>query len=164
MLTEGETPTTAPAKRVMSLRQPTLKMSKSHADPRSRILLTDSAEEIHQKIKLALTDSEPGINYDPSRRPGVSNLIEILGHVQGGDGNRSFAELGREHQSLSMRAFKGHVANTIAEHLKGIRERYLELTDSTPSYIDTVAEDGAKVARENADITLRSVKDALGLC
>ncbi|OJD17938.1 tryptophan-tRNA ligase [Emergomyces pasteurianus Ep9510] len=153
----------SPAKRVMSLKQPTLKMSKSHADPRSRILLTDSAEEIHQKIKLALTDSEAGISYDPSRRPGVSNLIEILGHVHGGDGSGSFAELAWEHQTLSMRAFKEHVADTVIAHLKGIREKYLELTDNTSGYIDTIAEDGAKAARENADITLGSVRDALGL-
>ncbi|EER40543.1 tryptophanyl-tRNA synthetase [Histoplasma capsulatum H143] len=129
-------------------------MSKSHNDPRSRILLTDSAEDIHQKIKLALTDSEPGISYDPSRRPGVSNLIEILSHVQGGDGSRSFIEMGREHQRLSMRAFKEHVASTITKHLREIRERYLELTNNTSGYIDSVAEDGAKIARDNADITL----------
>ncbi|OAX85579.1 tryptophan-tRNA ligase [Emergomyces africanus] len=153
----------SPAKRVMSLKQPTVKMSKSHADPRSRILLTDSAEEIHQKIKLALTDSEAGISYDPSRRPGVSNLIEILSHVHGRDGSRYCAELGREHQSLSMRAFKEHVAEAVTAHLKGIREKYLELTDDTSGYIDTIAEDGAEVARKNADITLRSVRDALGL-
>ncbi|KAG5288022.1 30S ribosomal protein S10 [Histoplasma ohiense] len=156
-------PLISPAKRVMSLKQPMLKMSKSHNDPRSRILLTDSAEDIHQKIKLALTDSEPGISYDPSRRPGVSNLIEILGHVQGGDGSRSFVEMGREHQRLSMRAFKEHVASTLTKHLKGIRERYLELTNNTSGYIDKVAEDGAKIARDNADITLSSVKNALGL-
>ncbi|EEQ85861.1 tryptophanyl-tRNA synthetase [Blastomyces dermatitidis ER-3] len=157
-------PLISPAKRVMSLKQPTLKMSKSHIDPRSRILLTDSAEEIHQKIKLALTDSEPGISYDRSKRPGVSNLIEILSHVQGGaGGSMAFAELGREHQHLSMRAFKEHVANSLTEHLKGIREKYLELTSNTSSYIDTIAEDGAKFARRNADITLKSVKDTLGL-
>ncbi|EDN09739.1 conserved hypothetical protein [Histoplasma mississippiense (nom. inval.)] len=152
-------PLISPAKRVMSLKQPMLKMSKSHNDPRSRILLTDSAEDIHQKIKLALTDSEPGISYDPSRRPGVSNLIEILGHVQGGDGSRSFVEMGREHQRLSMRAFKEHVASTLIKHLKGIRERYLELTNNTSGYIDKVAEDGAKIARDNADITLISLPE-----
>ncbi|KAL2376557.1 hypothetical protein RJZ90_007416 [Blastomyces dermatitidis] len=164
VLVHRKKPKIAPAKRVMSLKQPTLKMSKSHIDPRSRILLTDSAEEIHQKIKLALTDSEPGISYDRSKRPGVSNLIEILSHVQGGaGGSMAFAELGREHQHLSMRAFKEHVANSLTEHLKGIREKYLELTSNTSSYIDTIAEDGAKFARRNADITLKSVKDTLGL-
>ncbi|EEH22922.2 tryptophan-tRNA ligase [Paracoccidioides brasiliensis Pb03] len=153
----------SPAKRVMSLKQPTLKMSKSHSDPRSRILLTDSSEEIHLKIKLALTDSNQGISYDPINRPGVSNLIEILSHVQGRDGISSFEELGAEYQSFTMRAFKEHVAVAVVDHLNGIRQRYLELMNNKLSYLDTVAEDGAKSATENADTTLRTVKNALGL-
>ncbi|EEH35784.2 tryptophanyl-tRNA synthetase [Paracoccidioides lutzii Pb01] len=153
----------SPAKRVMSLKQPTLKMSKSHSDPRSRILLTDSSEEIHLKIKLALTDSHQEISYDPINRPGVSNLIEILSHVQGRDGISSFEELGAEYQSFTMRAFKEHVAVVVVDHLNGIRQRYLELMNNKLSYLDTVAEEGAKSATENADTTLRTVKNALGL-
>ncbi|ODH46092.1 tryptophan-tRNA ligase [Paracoccidioides brasiliensis] len=153
----------SPAKRVMSLKQPTLKMSKSHSDPRSRILLTDSSEEIYLKIKLALTDSNQGISYDPINRPGVSNLIEILSHVQGRDGISSFEELGAEYQSFTMRAFKERVAVAVVDHLNGIRQRYLELMNNKLSYLDTVAEDGAKSATENADTTLRTVKNALGL-
>ncbi|KAK2743078.1 Tryptophan--tRNA ligase, mitochondrial [Onygenales sp. PD_40] len=149
------------AKRVMSLKQPTLKMSKSHPDPRSRILLTDPAEEIQQKIKTALTDSEPGISYDPASRPGVSNLIEILSHVQ--KDRMSFTELAAEYQDTSLRAFKEHVAAAVAEHLRGIRERYFELMDATPGYLNSVAAEGALAANENANITLNAVKNATGL-
>merc|ERR1711939_634674 len=71
-------PALSPARRIMSLKRPTQKMSKSDADPKSRILITDTREEIHAKVKGAITDSEPGISFDPEKRPGVSNLIEIL--------------------------------------------------------------------------------------
>ncbi|KAH1767608.1 hypothetical protein KXX41_005796 [Aspergillus fumigatus] len=64
----------SPAKRVMSLKEPTLKMSKSHADRRSRIILTDSPAEISKKINAALTDSELTITYDPRDVPAVVSL------------------------------------------------------------------------------------------
>ena len=70
----------SPAKRIMSLTEPTTKMSKSHSNPESRILLTDSDSEIQSKIKSAVTDSDYSISYDPEKRPGISNLIDILYH------------------------------------------------------------------------------------
>merc|ERR1711939_99457 len=70
----------SPAKRVMSLTDPVKKMSKSDPNPKSRILLTDSNEVIRSKIKSAMTDSFDGISYEPERRPGVSNLLDIYYH------------------------------------------------------------------------------------
>ena len=70
----------APTKRVMSLKTPLTKMSKSDADPASRILLTDTASETSLKIKRAVTDSTNSITYDPSARPGVANLLRLLSH------------------------------------------------------------------------------------
>lgn len=151
----------SPAKRVMSLKEPTLKMSKSHPDERSRILLTDSSEEIHRKIKLALTDSEPKISYDPIRRPGVSNLIEILRHFE--DEEMSCEELALQFESTTMRSLKEHVASKVSHHLKEIREKYFALMEENTGYLDTVADSGARTARANADLTMKSVKAALGL-
>ena len=65
----------APARRIMSLKEPLLKMSKSHADPRSRILVNDDHQTISEKLRFALTDSMARISYDPINRPGVSNLL-----------------------------------------------------------------------------------------
>ncbi|KAL1999526.1 hypothetical protein VTN02DRAFT_4389 [Thermoascus thermophilus] len=152
----------SPAKRVMSLKEPNLKMSKSHSDDRSRILLTDSTEEIHKKIKLALTDSEPMISYDPIRRPGVSNLIEILRHFDETDG-KTCEELALQYKSTSMRSFKEHVASKIAQHLEEIREKYFTLVQGNAGYLDAVADHGARTARANADLTMKSVKAAVGL-
>ncbi|KAE8145544.1 tryptophanyl-tRNA synthetase [Aspergillus avenaceus] len=149
----------SPAKRVMSLKQPTLKMSKSHADHRSRILLTDSPDEIQKKVKVALTDSETNISYEPVRRPGVSNLLEILSHFDG----RSCEELAFEYKEASLRSLKEHLAGRVSGHLEGIRERYHSLMEDRANLLDGIAEQGAYVARANADVTMKQVREAMGL-
>ena len=143
----------------MSLKEPTSKMSKSHVDERSRILLTDTNDVIRKKIKQALTDSEPTITYDPVRRPGVSNLIEILGHIEG----IPCEEVVLEYRSVGLRSLKDQVAGSISSHLRGIRERYLSFIGNGEGYLDAVAEQGAQVARANAELTVKQVKNALGL-
>ncbi|KAJ5166501.1 Tryptophan--tRNA ligase [Penicillium canariense] len=149
----------SPAKRVMSLKEPTSKMSKSHADEKSRIILTDSPAVIHKKIKVALTDSEPSITYDPAHRPGVSNLLEILSHFEG----QSCEAIASEFDGATLRALKEHVARQIAHHLEEIRERYRSIMDEKTGYLDSVAQQGAAAAQANASVTMRQVRDAIGL-
>lgn len=136
-------------------------MSKSDADPKSRILLTDSSEDIQKKIKQALTDSEPNITYDPVNRPGVSNLVEILSHFD--SNGKTCAELADELRSTSMKSLKSVVATTIDAHLRDIRGRYFEIIGKEAGYIEDVAEEGARQARANAEITMGAVRSALGL-
>jgi tryptophanyl-tRNA synthetase len=144
----------------MSLKNPHLKMSKSHPDPRSRILLTDSPEEIHQKIKFALTDSNPTASYDPTARPGVSNLIEILYHFEG-DG-KSCTEFALIYESLSLSDLKTLISEKVSAHLTPIRERYLKLMNGDSDYLDSVAYEGGQAARANADATMTIVRNAVG--
>ncbi|KAL4877634.1 hypothetical protein BJY04DRAFT_197327 [Aspergillus karnatakaensis] len=148
----------SPAKRVMSLREPKLKMSKSHVDDRSRIILTDSPEDVWRKVKVALTDSEPGITYDPIRRPGISNLIEILSHLEG----KPCGEIALSYVSASPRALKEHLSKRVSEVLIPIREKYNSLMEDN-KHLDDVAEQGAREARANAEITMRKVREAMGL-
>ncbi|KAL2830626.1 hypothetical protein BJY01DRAFT_227138 [Aspergillus pseudoustus] len=148
----------SPAKRVMSLKEPTLKMSKSHVDERSRIILTDSPDDIRRKVKVALTDSEPGISYDPVRRPGVSNLIEIISHLDG----RSCREITQSYESANLRALKSDVADRIIEVLAPIRDKYYSLMANS-AHLDAIAEQGAQNARANAEITMNKVRKAMGL-
>lgn len=143
----------------MSLKDPYSKMSKSDTDVRSRILITDTPEEIHKKLKGALTDSEPRITFDPSGRPGVSNLIEILGYFE----DRPCDEVVLEFQDSSLRALKEHVAGRISCHLQPIRERYLSLMEDKLDYIEAIENEGALAARSSSEQTMRLVKDALGL-
>lgn len=152
----------APFKRVMSLKEPTLKMSKSHRDPRSRILLTDSALEIDHKIQIALTDSKAGVSYDPLNRPGVSNLLEILAHID--MGGKSSTDLAAEFATSSMRAFKQVVSARVGRSLADIRDKYYDLIqDCNTSYLAQITAKGAYQANDSASKTITSIKEIIGL-
>jgi len=146
----------------MSLKDPLRKMSKSHEDPRSKILLTDSPEEIHSKIKHALTDSISGISFDTAARPGVSNLLEILSHV---DLERmSPQQWAGDCKTLTMRAFKELVSDKVSSSLAGFRERYTPLMEGqSHSHLREVARHGAVEARETSGRMLAKVRSAIGI-
>lgn len=151
----------APAKRIMSLKEPSLKMSKSELDSRSRIDLTDSPEEISKKIRLALTDSTAGVSYDPLARPGISNLLAILSHLQKQGSSEALAQ---RHNSLSLAEFKHLVTTTISDHLCDFRRRYSDLMEAgNAHYLDEVAARGAQKARDQANLMLQKVRYATGL-
>ena len=151
----------ASAKRVMSLKEPHLKMSKSHPDPRSRILINDSPNIIEEKVKLALTDSAAGISYDPFNRPGVSNLLAMMKYMS--SEQRSLKELAEEHHALSMREFKNRVAEAISEGLSNVRSRYNRLISNSSETLEDVAVQGADSARKKANETLKIVRNVIGL-
>lgn len=148
-------------KRIMSLKRPTQKMSKSDDDPKSRILITDSAVDVFAKIKGAVTDSEAGISYDPERRPGVSNLVEILKHMT--NSPLSCRTIAEDHQNSSMRAFKEFVAEAVINELSGIRSRFRELMEPQNHVLQDEIHVGEKNAKAKASITFENVKRSLGL-
>ena len=135
-------------------------MSKSHDDPRSRILLTDQPEEINRKIKHALTDSRSDVSYDPVGRPGVSNLLDIWSHLD--EYKRSPENLASDLGNASMRVFKERVAAAVIDGLAGIRQMYSELVENEGA-LTGIAERGAIEARKSADLTLGTIKDRIGL-
>jgi len=117
----------SPAKRIMSLSDPSVKMSKSHPNPDSRILITDSPPTIKKKIAKAVTDSINSVSYDPVNRPGVANLVELMSHfdVEG----RSPEVLEEACKGMGLGSFKELVARTISDRLEGVRvefERIME--------------------------------------
>ena len=170
-------PTTllSPARRIMSLQQPTQKMSKSHADERSRILLTDDAAAIRAKIMAARTDSTNAVSYDPQARPGVSNLLELLALVEGDSlyraatsSNASIAAaaqaLATEMEGKTLGVLKKRVADAVVARLAGVRERFADVLERDGgAYLDRVAEHGAKQARANTAETMDAVRTAIGL-
>ena len=115
----------------MSLTDPTSKMSKSHKSERSRILITDTPDEIRAKISSALTDSHAGISYDMATRPGISNLLDILSIFDAQQ--RTPAELANAYSQTHPREFKGMVADSVTQGLHGIRSRFLESV--APSFL-----------------------------
>lgn len=95
--------------RIMSLREPTKKMSKSDASPLTRIDLTDSADAIRKKIMKAQTDAIDGIFYDKQARPGIANLLSIFSAVT----DQTIDELVNEYASSQTGAFKKSVADAV---------------------------------------------------
>ena len=151
----------SPAKRVMSLDQPTQKMSKSHPNPKSRIQLTDDRATIQAKIRGALTDSIEGVTYDPERRPGVTNLLEIIHHLT--PGSESPMALAKDMENLSMRALKERAVDVVDAELAPIRERYAETMTLGGAAVDAVAAAGAEEARASAEATMKLVREAVGM-
>lgn len=152
----------APAKRVMSLMDPAQKMSKSAVNPKSRILITDTPEQISKKIMGAKTDDINSPSFDPVERPGVSNLLSLLSHFDGQ--GRTAAELGTLHSNLDIRGFKTVVADAVSSAICHIGVRYQEiLQQDDGKYIDHVERQGGLKARANAEETMALVKEAIGL-
>jgi tryptophanyl-tRNA synthetase len=152
----------SPAKRVMSLVDPIKKMSKSDPKPKSRILITDSREEIHGKMRTALTDSIEGVSYDREGRPGVSNLVDLMYHFDE-SAAASPEELAKDLKKLSMRALKEKVADTIDAGIRDTRERYTELMGGDQKHLIEHAEEGARKAEDMAEVTMKRVRSAMGM-
>lgn len=161
----------SPAKRVMSLAEPTKKMSKSHALSRSRILISDSAESIRKKIRGAVTDSREDISYEPQLRPGVSNLLDIIAYLEDDAGaQQTPLDIANEIQSMSgvqgsrLRVLKDHAANVIERHLGPVREKYQSLVgESNGKRLDETAAEGTLKALIKAEATMKEVREAVGI-
>lgn len=144
----------------MALNDPASKMSKSSKSERSRIVITDTPDQIRAKIASALTDSLPGITYDTTTRPGISNLLDILSIF---DKKGRSPELLADHfGDLSPRQFKETVTEAVVTGLKGVRERYIALLDSSDNHLDVIAKEGARKAQKSSEETICLVKEAVG--
>jgi tryptophanyl-tRNA synthetase len=146
----------------MSLVEPTKKMSKSDPKPKSRILITDSKEEIYARLRNALTDSIKGVSYDRGGRPGVSNLIDLMYHFDE-SAAVSPEELASDMKNLSMQSFKYKVADTIDRGISDTRERYEELMGGDQKRLVEHAEEGARRAEAMAEETMKRVRSAMGM-
>ncbi|KAG2817691.1 hypothetical protein PC116_g20823 [Phytophthora cactorum] len=144
--------------RIMSLRDPTKKMSKSDKSKLSRIELTDSADDIRKKVRKATTDAISGIYYDREERPGVSNLLDIASAVTG----QSVAQLEAHYADHGTGAFKDSVADAVIAKVCPIGER-IKQYEADHEYIDKVLADGAAQASELAAVTMQDVKEVMGL-
>ncbi len=144
--------------RIMSLGNPTSKMSKS--DPTGCVFLMDSPEEIAHKFKRAITDSdtERCVRYDPENKPGVANLMNIYASVTG----KSFDEIESEFAGKGYGVFKPAVGDAVIETLRPIREE-AERILADKAYLKQVYTDGAMKASSVARKTLRKVYKRVGL-
>ena len=143
--------------RVMSLQEPTKKMSKSDSNENAFILLADDPDTIRRKIKRSVTDSEGVVRYS-DEQPGIKNLIDIYTQLA----NKTIEEVVAMYEGKGYGEFKADVAEVIVEALSPIREKYLELLKDK-AYLEKVYAMGAEKAEKQARKTLRKVYKKVGL-
>ncbi|EGA90280.1 tryptophanyl-tRNA synthetase [Planococcus donghaensis MPA1U2] len=143
--------------RIMSLQDPTKKMSKSDPNKKAIITLLDDLKTIEKKIKSAVTDSEGIVRYDPVNKPGVANLLTIEAALTG----ESIDSLVSKYEGSGYGDFKSSVAQAVTQHLAPIQERYKALLDSEE--LDVILDAGAEKANFLANKTLKKMENAMGL-
>ncbi|MBU9817216.1 tryptophan--tRNA ligase [Rahnella sp. C60] len=145
--------------RVMSLQEPTKKMSKSDDNRKNVIGLLEDPKAVTKKIKSAMTDSEepPVIRYDIKNKPGVSNLLDILSGVTG----KGIPELEAEFEGQMYGHLKGAVAEAVSGMLTDVQERFNRFR-SDEAYLQQVMKEGAEKARARASVTLKKAYEAIG--
>jgi len=147
--------------RVKSLRKPDNKMSKSDDNANSRIDLTDSADVIVNKLRKAVTDSEPYITTgELANRPGVANLVSMYSAFSG----LTVQQVVDQYKDVEYftAPLKNDLAQVVVEHLKPIRERYTELIGSR-EYLERILIDGSEDARKIAQETMDEVYVKVGM-
>jgi tryptophanyl-tRNA synthetase len=143
--------------RVMSLQEPTKKMSKSDANKKAFITLLDEPKQIEKKIKSAVTDSDGIVKYDKENKPGVSNLLSIYSILEG----TSIEELEKKYDGKGYGEFKGDLAKVVIDTIKPIQDRYYELIESTE--LDDILDKGAEKANFTASKMVNKMEKAMGL-
>ena len=135
-------------------------MSKSAPHPSSKIFLTDSASEIHAKIKSAVTDSTAGVTWDPANRPGIATLLQIYaGYSDDGVGVVEIAA--RYGDVKGIMRLKDDLAEVVSESLRGFRDEFARIR-TEEGYLAAEERRGAERAREAAQATMREVRAAVG--
>lgn len=147
------------AARVMSLQEPTKKMSKSDENPWNFVGLLEDPKMISKKFKKAMTDSEdpPRVYFDIEAKPGVANLLSILSGVT----NRSIESLVAEYEGKMYGHLKTDVADAVIALLEPVQKRFHELRQDQ-TVLQQVMRQGAAQARERAAATLAKVNKAVG--
>ena len=141
--------------RIMSLSDPTKKMSKS--DPKGDIYLSDSLEVMRKKIMSAVTDMVGKVHYDVTNQPGISNLMTIMSSLS----DKSFEDIEKEFEGKGYGDFKRAVADVVINELAPFKERYEQIINS--GLVDEVLSRGAAKANQIANATLKRVQKAVGL-
>ena len=143
--------------RVMSLQEPTRKMSKS--DPEETyIAILDKPEIIRKKLRRAVTDSDNTVIFDPENKPGVANLMSIMSALTG----RTMDDISAEYSGQGYGKFKDAVADAVIAVLEPIQNEY-ERISADKAYLQQVMESGSERASAIAHKTMLKVRKKLGI-
>ena len=142
--------------RVMSLQDPTKKMSKSDPNPKASVALLDTPDDIRKKFKSAVTDSEAKVRYADGK-DGINNLMSIYSCCTGLD----YDAIEKEFDGKGYGDFKLAVAESVIESTKPVQDKYYELMNDK-AYIEKCAAEGAMKASYVANKTLSKVMKKVG--
>ncbi|MEM5016636.1 tryptophan--tRNA ligase [Metabacillus indicus] len=143
--------------RIMSLADPTKKMSKSDPNQKAFITLLDDPKVIEKKIKSAVTDSEGIVKFDKENKPGVSNLLSIYSILSG----LSIEDLEKKYEGKGYGDFKADTAAAVINALQPIQEKYYSLVESDE--LDEILDRGAERANAQAGKMIKKMESAMGL-
>ncbi len=143
--------------KVMSLQDPTKKMSKSDSNANATVLILDDEDVIINKFKRAVTDSEKDIVYREGK-DGINNLMTIYAVLK----DVSLKDVEKEFEGKGYGDFKLAVGETAASALKPVREEYARII-ADKSYLESVMKEGAQKAEYISQKTLRKVRKKVGL-
>ncbi len=142
--------------RIMSLQEPTSKMSKSDPNPNGYISILDEADTIRRKVKRAVTDSDGEIRLSPDK-PGVSNLLAIYAACRGVTPEQAEAEFA----GMGYGALKEGVSEAVIAELAPLQEKYRAIRGDK-GYLEGILRENAEIASRAATKTLRKVHKKVG--
>jgi tryptophanyl-tRNA synthetase len=144
--------------RIMSLQDPTKKMSKSDENEKNFISIIDDAKKIEKKLKSAATDSGTDIKFDPENKAGVANLLTIYSVLSG----KSIEQLEKDYEGKMYGHLKVDLADVVIQKLAPVRAKYDDLMKNR-DYLDQLMQAGAEKAAIRAEATTQRVYEAVGL-
>jgi len=144
--------------RVMSLQEPTKKMSKSDENEKNFVSIIDTPKKIEKKIKSAQTDSDTVISFDAEKKPGLANLLTIYSVLS----EREIDSIVKDYEGKMYGHLKVDLADLVVETLNPIREKYEDLMKNK-DHLESLMTEGAVKARVRAQKTLKNVYDKTGL-
>lgn len=144
--------------RIMSLQDPSKKMSKSDENEKNFVAVIEDAKKIEKKIKSATTDSDTVVKYDLENKPGLANLLTIYSVLS----EKSYETLEKEYEGKMYGHLKVDLANLVVETLAPVKAKYDDLMKNR-DYLDQLFKMGADKASQRAQMTLDKVYSAVGL-
>lgn len=144
--------------KIMSLQDPTKKMSKSDENVNASVHLLDDRDTIIKKFKKAVTDSDNLVCYDEENKPGISNLINIYSSIT----KKTYEEIEKEFMGKGYGEFKMAVGEAVADRLSPLQANYKKLM-ADKVYIEECIRENDKKAAYTAEKTLRKVRRKIGL-
>ncbi|MBO4904779.1 MAG: tryptophan--tRNA ligase [Lachnospiraceae bacterium] len=143
--------------KIMSLQDPSKKMSKSDENPNASIYLMDDPDTIMRKFKRAVTDSLGAVRYNEEEQQGICNLMDIYSACTG----KTRDEIEAEFEGKGYGDFKTAVGESVVEILRPLQERVADL-EKNKDYVDRIIKDNAEKAQYVSNKTLRKVQKKVG--